>query len=291
MVAKRRGFTLIELLVVIAIIAILAAILFPVFAKARESARQSACTSNVNQLVKAVKQYMNDYDQKFPNGLNRWTKIQNDTGLGLDGETLIQTEKDRLAANDIVGPDPPSIKTNRQEGTLNAYIKNKEIWKCPSDAGISATANAAPDWDRMPSVLPSFYEKYGSSYHYLMYIFAPSNADENQISGLNKQGVLVWFDGGRGCLRYDSAGAGGSWPNITLRRFPDVKNHPASWHEKYSADANKVVLRQGKVVCGFLAGNVKVVACERATRLDCRDPNHGSWLDWLVKSRWFANGN
>ncbi len=61
----RRGFTLIELLVVIAIIAILAAILFPVFAQARESARQTMCLSNNNQVIKAILQYVQDYDETF----------------------------------------------------------------------------------------------------------------------------------------------------------------------------------------------------------------------------------
>lgn len=63
---SRRGFTLIELLVVIAIIAILAAILFPVFAKAREKARQSSCLSNIKQQALACMQYAQDYDEKFP---------------------------------------------------------------------------------------------------------------------------------------------------------------------------------------------------------------------------------
>jgi len=62
----RRGFTLIELLVVIAIIAILAAILFPVFAKAREKARQSSCLSNAKQIMLAVLQYAQDYDERLP---------------------------------------------------------------------------------------------------------------------------------------------------------------------------------------------------------------------------------
>jgi prepilin-type N-terminal cleavage/methylation domain-containing protein len=61
-----KGFTLIELLVVIAIIAILAAILFPVFAKVREKARQISCTSNMKQLGLAMDQYMEDYDETFP---------------------------------------------------------------------------------------------------------------------------------------------------------------------------------------------------------------------------------
>jgi len=62
----RKGFTLIELLVVIAIIAILAAILFPVFAKAREKARQSSCLSNVRQLMTAVLSYTQDFDERMP---------------------------------------------------------------------------------------------------------------------------------------------------------------------------------------------------------------------------------
>jgi len=63
---KQRGFTLIELLVVIAIIAILAAILFPVFARAREKARQTACLSNVKQMALGMLMYVQDYDEHFP---------------------------------------------------------------------------------------------------------------------------------------------------------------------------------------------------------------------------------
>jgi len=62
----KRGFTLIELLVVIAIIAILAAILFPVFAKAREKARQSSCLSNAKQIALGIMQYCQDYDEMMP---------------------------------------------------------------------------------------------------------------------------------------------------------------------------------------------------------------------------------
>jgi prepilin-type N-terminal cleavage/methylation domain-containing protein len=61
----RHGFTLIELLVVIAIIAILAAILFPVFAQAREKARQTACLSNTKQIGTAFMMYVQDYDEAF----------------------------------------------------------------------------------------------------------------------------------------------------------------------------------------------------------------------------------
>ena len=63
----RKGFTLIELLVVIAIIAILAAILFPVFAQAREKARQASCLSNMKQMGTAFMLYIDDYDETYPN--------------------------------------------------------------------------------------------------------------------------------------------------------------------------------------------------------------------------------
>jgi prepilin-type N-terminal cleavage/methylation domain-containing protein len=64
----RRGFTLIELLVVIAIIAILAAILFPVFAQARESARKTQCASNARQVGMGTQMYLQDYEEMFPIG-------------------------------------------------------------------------------------------------------------------------------------------------------------------------------------------------------------------------------
>src|SRR5947209_17461370 len=66
MQTTRRGFTLIELLVVIAIIAILAAILFPVFAQAREQARRSVCLSNTKQIATATIMYAQDYDETMP---------------------------------------------------------------------------------------------------------------------------------------------------------------------------------------------------------------------------------
>src|SRR5215467_15487314 len=75
----RRGFTLIELLVVIAIIAILAAILFPVFAQAREKARSISCLSNVKQIGLGTSMYVQDYDERFPvtwgSGQDPWLVI------------------------------------------------------------------------------------------------------------------------------------------------------------------------------------------------------------------------
>ncbi len=77
----RKGFTLIELLVVIAIIAILAAILFPVFAKAREKARQTACMNNQRQIATAVLMYAQDHDEMLPDVASMWGAINIDRGV------------------------------------------------------------------------------------------------------------------------------------------------------------------------------------------------------------------
>jgi prepilin-type N-terminal cleavage/methylation domain-containing protein/prepilin-type processing-associated H-X9-DG protein len=77
----RKGFTLIELLVVIAIIAILAAILFPVFAKAREKARQTACINNQKQIVTAALMYAQDHEEMFPDAANFWGAVSLDKGV------------------------------------------------------------------------------------------------------------------------------------------------------------------------------------------------------------------
>ena len=78
MLQKIKGFTLIELLVVIAIIAILAAILFPVFAQAREKARQTSCLSNMKQLGTGIQLYVDDYDESFPPGSCSVRESKND---------------------------------------------------------------------------------------------------------------------------------------------------------------------------------------------------------------------
>ena len=113
----RRGFTLIELLVVIAIIAILAAILFPVFAKAREKARQTSCLSNLKQLELGLMQYASDYDQR-----NIYS--------GLDAGGVAATP---------TGPYTGNGKTRWWWfDMLQPYVKNRQIIICPSDSGTTS---------------------------------------------------------------------------------------------------------------------------------------------------------
>jgi prepilin-type N-terminal cleavage/methylation domain-containing protein/prepilin-type processing-associated H-X9-DG protein len=97
----RKGFTLIELLVVIAIIAILAAILFPVFAKAREKARQATCLSNQKQIGLAFMQYVQDYDETYPVS----------STLGYAGGFW-------------------------NNPMLTPYVKSQQVFRCPSQASV-----------------------------------------------------------------------------------------------------------------------------------------------------------
>ncbi len=112
----RRGFTLIELLVVIAIITILASILFPVFAKAREKARQASCQSNLVQLAMALLMYAEDHDERLP----------------------------------INGPQVSAPYTGRWwSGRVYSYVKNDQVYLCPSRGSwLSYSINSrVSEWD------------------------------------------------------------------------------------------------------------------------------------------------
>jgi prepilin-type N-terminal cleavage/methylation domain-containing protein len=130
----RNGFTLIELLVVIAIIAILAAILFPVFAKAREKARQATCVSNVKQIGLAWMMYVQDYDEKFP---------PNNSPAAANSDWMM-----RPGGAFPCKPCRPISKTtgNAYDPRIFAmpYIKNEGIFHCPSDVGIPTSVVDEP---------------------------------------------------------------------------------------------------------------------------------------------------
>lgn len=152
------GFTLIELLVVIAIIALLAAILFPVFAQAREKARQTACLSNTKQLGLAVAQYIQDYDETLP--------------MGGDAEPTVP---------------------NRWFQWLYPYYKNVGILHCPS--GSIGVTPQNPNDAFNPKIVnnyPNYIGTYGGNPNILLYSSSRALADM-----VDSAGTFIFAETGR----------------------------------------------------------------------------------------------
>ena len=145
-IRKSKGFTLIELLVVIAIIALLAAILFPVFAQAREKARQSVCTQNLKQFMGAILMYAQDSDESMPLS---W-KISAQVGVAAAKNGGVQ-----------------------QQGLyvlLQPYVKSYDLFKCPDDKGVQSdtfplSVGAAPNVTTVPKGT-TYFDAYGQSYKF-----------------------------------------------------------------------------------------------------------------------------
>lgn len=127
----RKGFTLIELLVVIAIIAILAAILFPVFAEAREKARQTMCLNNARQMGIATMLYLSDHDDTYPLAFGR--------AYGT-GEWMWNYSH-HVPYNWILDPSDPLYSASQVHwaNTIQQYAKNYDIYRCPSGVELRSS--------------------------------------------------------------------------------------------------------------------------------------------------------
>ncbi len=163
-IASKKGFTLIELLVVIAIIAILAAILFPVFAQAREKARAASCLSNLKQIGLGIMQYVQDYDETYP------VSTRTD---GVEWSNLIQ----------------PYIKNGAKGGLIpsgtEAYNYSGGIFRCPSFP-IDSQAN---QYKVRSDIFPSPQGSGASAYYpYGTYTLASVDSPANKI-GITEGGV------------------------------------------------------------------------------------------------------
>jgi prepilin-type N-terminal cleavage/methylation domain-containing protein len=133
---RRKGFTLIELLVVIAIIGILAAMVFPVFARARESARKAVCLSNVKNIALAVQMYLADNNDTLPPQEHRAEIYESFASIACSEEGWNPVAA--TYANPYL----------RWPVILDEYIKNRDVWMCPSAKvyGGAGGINPDPDW-------------------------------------------------------------------------------------------------------------------------------------------------
>jgi prepilin-type N-terminal cleavage/methylation domain-containing protein/prepilin-type processing-associated H-X9-DG protein len=152
---RRRGFTLIELLVVIAILGILAAILFPVFAQARERARQTSCLSNMKQIALAVQMYTQDYDGRVP------------------------------ICNDNTTPSPAD-DTGYWWVTLYKYTRNDQVFVCPSWRPTTLPAGLL-GWETPPDTSKPFLHA-GIVGTYL-WNETMDGAPENKLAGTSSDGT------------------------------------------------------------------------------------------------------
>jgi prepilin-type N-terminal cleavage/methylation domain-containing protein/prepilin-type processing-associated H-X9-DG protein len=147
--SKNSGFTLIELLVVIAVIVLVAGIIFPVFSKVRENGRATSCLSNLKQIGTASLMYAQDFDESFAmNRLPDETHIPkpcNDTAMDLSG---LEGSK------------------NTWKRAVMPYIKNKQVFRCPSNASADFMGGdeSNPGWPPAEK-LPRSYAYNGSYFH------------------------------------------------------------------------------------------------------------------------------
>lgn len=255
MSSRRNGFTLIELLVVIAIIAILAAILFPVFAQAREKARGASCISNLKQIMLALKMYGQDYDE-------RWMTPGNLPRHNLNG-ALCDDQPRR--------PDGQEIVRMMGGGTshmLNPYIKNEGIFRCPSDGGENYWGRSSTGWPWSNC----FWFKVPTSYHF-RHVFEVgggqnwASAHDNGIwpgtleATIGKSASLIVF--------YEAA----AFHQEKMPLFGGV--HPCG---PTSEDCGQVPPRLRTFNAAFADGHVKVY------RLNYKDPdwNPNHDMNWVL---------
>jgi prepilin-type N-terminal cleavage/methylation domain-containing protein len=167
----RRGFTLVEVLVVIGIIALLAAILFPVFARAKNAAKSSACLSNLHQIGQAMLLYMGDNDDFFPQAVDASDKVHPEQWAAFP-EFQAQI------------PNMPMM-----QDALQPYCKSKEIFHCPLDNGSQVLDDHFP---LLFQALESQYKTFGSSYLYRTEITFKKSS---QTSLTSPADLNVLFDG------------------------------------------------------------------------------------------------
>jgi prepilin-type N-terminal cleavage/methylation domain-containing protein/prepilin-type processing-associated H-X9-DG protein len=243
----RRGFTLIELLVVIAIIAILAAILFPVFAQARDKARQAACLSNLKQVGTALTMYQQDYDERMPSTCNygrRWTWY----GKGLAGGC----KQDGITASTPINAYLGANQTPSRyiQELLQPYCKNEQVWFCPREG--NDRVSGPPAWPT--------YGYNGTSYIFNHGTNSPPKGAGVTVSGLALAAIPLpaeapviwdmpyWYVPNDQCPDWDAKSAHARGLNVTY----------ADGHANYSAYQ--------------AAANYKLFGC--------------NYEDWWVQNSW-----
>jgi len=194
---RRSGFTLIELLVVIAIIAILAAILFPVFARAREKARQTACLSNLKQLGLGLAMYTQDYDESHPCYVRLVIAPTYTNGVDTGGHTMY--------------------------GAIVPYIKNSQIFQCPSHRPFDGI-----DWNDWGYAITTA-TSYGINLYYLNgYLYGTDTLNNEDPAAV---AAMTEWDGSYHTVYFDWMGSDGLFLHNTGQNVAFADGH-SKWLTK-----------------------------------------------------------
>jgi len=240
---RSRGFTLIELLVVIAVIALIAAMLFPVFARAREKGRQSVCVSHVRQIVLAFHMYSEDYDEQFPPDFSR-------------GEGITSFEQ----ANGMWYVQ------------LQPYIRSMAVLHCPSDNisdALRTTSACAPDLRGDPR-LPAL--SYGANAVLILAWYEPSFHQFQTVASISRPSRTLLFGDSTEpwvfhfCPDIDPNGV--HWSHVAYANGPPEcredyhGGHSGAGHERHTAGSN----------LAYVDGHVHYMAADMFL---CRPQRHG----------------
>jgi prepilin-type N-terminal cleavage/methylation domain-containing protein/prepilin-type processing-associated H-X9-DG protein len=233
----RRGFTLIELLVVIAIIAILAAILFPVFARAREKARQASCSSNCKQMGLAMLMYAQDYDETFTrrsHGTQDTPVVPGDDEFNYNARSGYQYFYRSWASN------------------IYPYVKNTQIFRCPSTTyecygvayGVPAygfnsggyvtmfhNSIRQADVERPAEILMISEKGAGGGPQYILHRqYYACRADHND------GGNIVYFDGHVKWQKFIRGYIGHGYPSQPHNTSYEVAPPPETYYDPFGSD-------------------------------------------------------
>ncbi len=257
-----KGFTLIELLVVIAIIAILAAILFPVFARARENARRTSCSSNMKQIGLGLIQYTQDYDERFP---------LFEVGGNPATDAAYYREPGHLSIDWSLAMQP--------------YFKSMQALECPSDT-------LSPRYDLSTYGFGANVRRSYAIATYLAVHIANGGGRQRtregaSLAAINSPALTVFAGERRGC------GAGGTnYSNWYLCGIYDAMDKTAAEGSNLELAAGSVANGQPMVHLGtanvlYTDGHVKAARgvkgnVTQLTGHPSVNPTVGTWINWDV---------
>ena len=254
---RRKGFTLIELLVVIAIIAILAAILFPVFAKAREKARQITCASNLKQIGIALLAYSQDYDEILPNS---WM----------------------VTPGNSYPPSGTSAGAWKWMDEAYPYIKSTGVFHCPDDAGQNGGSGQYIPFNQLSGSDASHYGSYGMNSSYWAQNPAvntgPGNGPGVILQQLNNPETTIWVSDGSDSYQVDWPGGGTDQaPLSTYNGFSQIGTTNSL------SDGASVFRHGGPDICNFLFcdGHVKAMNSGQAAKTNVESDGQTYYYQYI----------